>query len=262
MPLANSRLGPYSVLDDLPHCFRVENTFLTDGPTANSSRRELRQVSTDGDAPLPSNLSILGSQQQHENISSQHLSTDEDTRLEVGVRQLNLDEDMGSPPDPPPQQSQMYCPVLGCAASDSSRHAGWLSMQALRAHVDSHMLGQMPGRPSSEWLQQHRLQGWSDCGRLVSSTVGNGMHRRCRARRASTTTTRRESTVSAPVDDGSPKTALLQTLPSIEQICERQVPIREYLEPDLCCKCRKGVSEVCGQCCTFLPYRCLEVGGL
>jgi hypothetical protein len=175
-----------------------------------------------------------------------HGSADDDG-LDTIVRNLSLDESMvAPPPDPHPIPSQsrsshdagqaaprLLCPVLGCAASHAAGPGGWRTMQRLRAHVDGHMIGTIPGRPPATWLAEHRLQACGHCGKSVSGTAAHAMHRRCWARVATADAARRDNGAQSQDQDFSPDLSLLSELPSIESICSRQVPTKEYLEPEL-----------------------------
>ena len=125
---------------------------------------------------------------------------------------------------------RFYCPVEGCPAADAARHPGWQSAQALRAHVDAHMLGSMPGRPQQAWLDKQRLVTCGQCGRLASRIVNNGIHRRCWARRAVEAASASGASHSMPSSSGPSCDDTLRTLPSIHDICAAPVTTREYLE--------------------------------
>ena len=74
-----------------------------------------------------------------------------------------------------------FCPVVGCTAAAGGRRPPWPTFAGLRAHVDAHLLGQLPGLPSQQWLQAQGLVGCRVCGRLVSTRCNGGVHRTCLA---------------------------------------------------------------------------------
>ena len=94
------------------------------------------------------------------------------------------------------------------------------------------MLGAIPHRPSEAWMRENKLMACNHCGKSVADTAGHGMHRRCWAQVCAATSSRRDEAAMAS-GDGAPDIDLLPTLPSLEDICSRQVVTKEYLEPEI-----------------------------
>ena len=53
---------------------------------------------------------------------------------------------------------------------------------AQREHVDSHMVGELPGVPSAAWLREHRLGVRRGCRKLMVVGTAGGWRRKCWAR--------------------------------------------------------------------------------
>ena len=75
------------------------------------------------------------------------------------------------------EQQRVYCPVIGCPASQPASARGWGS-QAMRAHLDDHAAGSLAGDIPVDYLASQRLQLCGVCGLLVAQRL-NG-HPRCR----------------------------------------------------------------------------------
>ena len=124
-----------------------------------------------------------------------------------------------------------YCPVGCCAASDPARRGGWGTFDGLRMpagmHIDAHMLLQIPGRPSADWLRERRLHSCSHCTRLVS--VRFEMHRTCRAQLSRMS----EIPIRVPQHQGlgaqDADLAVLEELPSLDEICSAFVDTRDFV---------------------------------
>ena len=71
---------------------------------------------------------------------------------------------------------RQHCPIPTCAAHSSTGHAGWDSWADLRAHMDAHQLGGLPGLPPVEWLRAKDLVACPECSRLVSRRCNGGVH--------------------------------------------------------------------------------------
>ena len=52
-------------------------------------------------------------------------------------------------------------------------------MAALRAHVDSHLLGVLPGSPTAAWMTEHKWTKCGGCNRLLGANATSGWHRKC-----------------------------------------------------------------------------------
>lgn len=78
--------------------------------------------------------------------------------------------------------AQLHCPVPGCIAADSA-HPGWENFAGLRAHVDAHILGQLPGAVPADWLPARNMVSCRERSRLVSRRCNGGVHRTCAADR-------------------------------------------------------------------------------
>ena len=73
---------------------------------------------------------------------------------------------------------EFYCPIQGCARSRGQGPA-WTSKDALRAHLDMHLLGELQGRPSDEVLQDMGLRCCRVCGNSMSQKHTSGIHPSC-----------------------------------------------------------------------------------
>ena len=167
------------------------------------------------------------------------------------LQAVSLDEDM--PQLAPNRPARLYCPVRSCAASDPTRNADWMSLSALRSHVDGHMLGITPGRVPQAWLDGHRLKACSDCGKTVTTTIANGMHRKCWAKvAAAAADTSADMEQAAP--SSTPNVAVADSLPTIMDVCLRHVSTREFLEPELLASAEKELL----QCISNAPPTFLQ----
>ncbi|CAE8723859.1 unnamed protein product, partial [Polarella glacialis] len=109
-------------------------------------------------------------------------------------------------------------------------HPGWLSVESMRPHLDAHMLGTMPGYPSADWLEEHRLRQCSHCSKLLVRGVGgNNMRRRCWAAHVASAHVPRAA---SSAGDGL-GARVHDDLPSLMDICKVHIGTREYLEPCL-----------------------------
>ncbi len=72
------------------------------------------------------------------------------------------------------------CPVSGCFCSVGSGHTG-MGAEALKTHVDDHLLGIIEGQVPAEWM---RARGWvicPHCSKSASSSRRGGVHETCAA---------------------------------------------------------------------------------
>ena len=78
-----------------------------------------------------------------------------------------------------PGVSKLLCPVIGCPCADASRDPGWNSDDSLRRHVDLHLVGELPGKPPVQWLQDRNLTACLVCGFSASRRIHGGIHSSC-----------------------------------------------------------------------------------
>ena len=103
-------------------------------------------------------------------------------------------------------------------------------MTRLRAHVDGHPLNAIPGPVPRSWMEEHRLQPCARCGKTVAATAAHAMHTRCWAR---VTAERDNIGASAPDTQAAPNVELLSELPSIHEVCTKEVSAKEFVEADV-----------------------------
>ena len=89
-----------------------------------------------------------------------------------------------------------------------------------RAHVDSHLLGQLPGVPPSTWMSRQGMVPCRLCGRMVSRRCNNGVHRTCLASEL----TPQHSRTQAPSTADAP-----EALPSLLEIFSAKIETREFI---------------------------------
>ena len=75
------------------------------------------------------------------------------------------------------------CPVVGCCRHAGGNRPGWGTFGSLRAHVDQHLSGELPGRPTESWFQVNRLGCCNVCGLTISTRVQGQTHPRCHSQR-------------------------------------------------------------------------------
>ena len=72
-----------------------------------------------------------------------------------------------------------FSPVPECSDAAVGLRPGWeTDGPGLRAHVDAHLLSQLPGLPPDEWMSQHGMVLCWQCDRMVSRRYNGGIHRR------------------------------------------------------------------------------------
>lgn len=86
-------------------------------------------------------------------------------------------EDVDMDRAPAPDAGRFFCPLPSCVAHRPSGHAGWESFAGLKAHMDAHQLGVLPGAPPVDWLRARQLVGCPESSRLVSRRCNGGVHR-------------------------------------------------------------------------------------
>ena len=116
-------------------------------------------------------------------------------------------------------------PRAGCLASQDAHHAGRESFAGLCAHVDAHLLGVLPGRPPPDWLRTHNLVSCRICSKLVSRRCHGGFHRTCAASAFAARPPPQLPEASSDAD----VTAVLSSLPSLDEICSADVATQETL---------------------------------
>ena len=134
---------------------------------------------------------------------------------------------------PPPQPAVMrtlYCPVSGCPAADPALHMGWRSFPALRAHLDSHMLGTIPGRVPQAWLDQGGWTVCGPCGKLVARRAAHGLHRGCWAHRQKAAAPPSSHSGSPTVPCGVPDPCLADMLPGLMEIATAPITTVEHVD--------------------------------
>ena len=133
-----------------------------------------------------------------------------------------------------------WCPVGGCPAANRERQRPWRTLPALRAHVDSHLLGVLPGSPSKEWLLQHRWVTCGGCNRLLGANATSGWHRKCWAQQ--------QRTRIEEAEDGTGETSTMDAelnaqdvddLPTFEEISMAAIRTIEHAPAATC-----GIIEI------------------
>eukprot|EP00973_Karenia_brevis_P027858 3837975-Karenia_brevis.AAC.1 len=70
-----------------------------------------------------------------------------------------------------------HCPVRGCYCAEGSGHPGWPSEQALRAHVDAHLLGTLQGGMADVpevWMRERGRVICPWCNKSAAASRGGG----------------------------------------------------------------------------------------
>ena len=70
---------------------------------------------------------------------------------------------------------EFYCPIQGYIRSRGQGPA-WISKDALRVHLDIHLLGEFKGRPADELLQDMGLRCCRACGKNISQRQTSEIH--------------------------------------------------------------------------------------
>ena len=131
-----------------------------------------------------------------------------------------LTQDMAAMQLPTP--GRHFCPVPGCPKAIGGRYQGWeTDGQGLRAHVDAHLLGQLPGLPPEPWMSRRGMVVCRLCGRMVSRRCNNGIHRTCLARELV-----RQPPQMAQAQDTMDTG---DELPSLTDICKARIETREFI---------------------------------
>ena len=72
-----------------------------------------------------------------------------------------------------------HCPVRGCFCSEGMGHPPWGSDQALKTHIDSHLLGVCDGEVPDAFMRERGWVACSVCGKSASRSRRGGVHERC-----------------------------------------------------------------------------------
>lgn len=125
---------------------------------------------------------------------------------------------------------RLHCPIKVCVAHSSSEHNGWETFAGLRAHVDAHLLGLLPGAPPQDWLRARNVVGCRERGRLVSRRCNGGARRTGEA----TQLAARPQPIHLPgtLPDADPD-QLLGSLPSLSEICAAPIGTRDLVSSSL-----------------------------
>ena len=173
----------------------------------------LRRVNELGD-------SVPGSQDSAVPAGSQDA-----TLASAAGRALNLDVSSTHEPGRRAEgHTNLFCPVPGCPNAAAGRRPEFSSAQRLRAHVDAHLLAQLPGLPPQEWMDQRGMVACRLCGRMVSRRCNRGVHRTCLATELAPGHPR--ATQAAPAVDA-------EDLPSLRDICLARIETREFIGASL-----------------------------
>eukprot|EP00973_Karenia_brevis_P070792 9839888-Karenia_brevis.AAC.1 len=74
-----------------------------------------------------------------------------------------------------------HCPVRGCYCARGSEHPGWETDQALRAHIDAHLLGTLRGEVPEVWMREHGWVVCPWCHKAAAASRRGGIHESCAA---------------------------------------------------------------------------------
>jgi hypothetical protein len=138
-----------------------------------------------------------------------------------------------------------HCPVGGCFCSAGQGHPGF-GAEALKAHVDGHLLGIMQGQVPVEWMSS---RGWTVCPHCNKSSAASrrgGVHDSCAAEaRLNLNGSRGEC---SHLDDGWEAggwAARLRKLPSIADVFKALVYTREFTHRGLLTLYRQEFGRLC-----------------
>ena len=121
------------------------------------------------------------------------------------------------------QDRALRCPLNTCPCNHSSKHPGWVSEDALRAQIDQHTMGVLPGLPPEEWLRAKRLAVCKVCQCTVSIRTHGCIHSRCWPKARETARVFSLPENSSEDDD----------LPELQEIFTTKSPTREFLPKSL-----------------------------
>ena len=112
-----------------------------------------------------------------------------------------------------------FCPVAECPSAAGGLRLGWeIDGTGLRAHVDAHRLGQLPGLPPEQWMSRRGMVACRLCGRMVSHRCNGGIHRTCLGAELAPPTV--PATRQMPDSD---------ELPTLMDICLARIETREFI---------------------------------
>ena len=120
------------------------------GPAQPFPQPEAMQV--DSGPPLVRPLLPAGVEEELRAVFGEDMSVDELLRADTGGHHHT-------------------CPVVGCCRHAGGNRPGWGTFGSLRAHVDQHLSGELPGRPTESWFQVNRLGCCNVCGLTISTRV-------------------------------------------------------------------------------------------
>ena len=150
-------------------------------------------------------------------VGVQRMEVDPDeSQILAAMREMDLEDE---------SVAQEYsCPVPTCRAGVGGSCHKFRSFQALRVHVDSHLLGLQPGKPSDEWMHAKNMVLCGICCRLVSCKCNGVINRTCLARQQA-----QMRPIQVANGDTSELQEKLDDLPSFDEICKANVYTREFL---------------------------------
>ena len=124
-------------------------------------------------------------------------------------------------------ERRFFCPIPRCNAHDCSRHSGWTSFDSLRNHVDAHLLLQLPGRPTVEWMNSHNLHPCSHCTRLVSKRFLR--HRTCQAQLNRLDGAIPHFHTNQALSAENAELVVLDEMPDLTEICSTPIATRDLV---------------------------------
>ena len=127
------------------------------------------------------------------------------------------------------------CPIPGCCRHSGGNRPGWGSFQAMRAHLDMHLVGELEGRPSDEWLPEANLTCCRVCGRSISTRVRGGIHPSCW----------RDTQPAAPLRGVLPP-PIEDSLPSEQDIFETSIRTKDFIPAALIPMARAEYAKLVG----------------
>ncbi len=143
------------------------------------------------------------------------------------------------------------CPVAGCCCSAGQGHPGF-GKEALKAHVDGHLLGIVEGQVPVDWME---ARGWVVCPHCNKSASGSrrgGVHESCAAEARATQCAGRDEW--AHLDDGWEQggwAAKLRVLPHMRDIFCALVYTREFTHRGLLQLYRQEFGRLCANVVRF-----------
>ena len=127
-------------------------------------------------------------------------------------------------------QCRQLCSQQSNNPAAGAGHPGWETFAGLRAHVDAHILGQLPGAVPADWLRARDMVSCRECSRLVSRRCNGGVHRTCAADRMQARPQPQHLPGSCSDSDLD---VVLQSLPSLDNIFAAPVGTRDFVSAAL-----------------------------